>query len=308
MRRPAALAALPLALSVFSANAADLPPVHKAPASSLAQWTIAASFDLISLERRKGAAIPLATGLSSDDLNLGSSKGADAKIEVGFGNVGVAARHIGHFEWSDLQATTATTLFTTPNINFGSRLVPVGYRSDLGSWEIGAFWQPWSRVKVFGGYREFRVSETLFADLTAATFTVATSNRLAGFQAGLTARLFEGNIVSPALGGLYGDVTGRWGRYRNSVSLAHLPVGVGGAVASFKEESTNTNAIELEAKIGYALSPNADIHVGYRYLRFDRLVLAPENYTSVNIATGVGAPAYSKAEYQGFFGGLQIGF
>lgn len=103
-------------------------------------------------------------------------------------------------------------------------------------------------------------------------------------------------------------MTGRWGRYRNSTTLQHLPVGVGGAIASLISDAANTTAIELDAKIGYALSPNADLHFGYRYLRFDRVVLAPENYTSVDITTGLGTPVYSRAEYHGFFGGIQVGF
>lgn len=304
-----ALLALLFGLAASSVLAADIPAaVYKAPVTDKPQWTIAASFDLLTLERRKGAGVTLAPGLSSSDFDFGQSPGADLKVEVGFANLGAEARYIGQFGWSDQQSVMATTLLTNPNINFGPRLVPIGYASNLNSWELNAFWKIAPRWKVFGGYREFRIGETLSANLTAATFTVSSGNQLSGFQAGLAARVFEGSVLSPSLAGFYGDVVGRWGLYRNSARLAHLPVGVGGAVSSEKTDSANATVLELEAKVGYALSPNADLHVGYRYLRFDRVVLAPDNYTSVNIVTGAGTPVYSKAEYQGFFGGVQVGF
>lgn len=156
MHRLAAFAVLLFGLSAWPVVAADLPQaVYRAPAPDLTRWTIAASFDLIALEKRKGAAIPLATGLSSTELNLGHSNSADVKVEVGFANVGVEARHIGQFGWFDQQSTTATTLFTNPNINFGSRLVPIQYASDLTSWEVGAFWKFFRGWKVFAAIGSF---------------------------------------------------------------------------------------------------------------------------------------------------------
>ena len=85
-----------------------------------------------------------------------------------------------------------------------------------------------------------------------ANYTVATQNRLSGLQAGIALRVLDGADLSPAIAGLYGDVTGRIGRYDNADTLTTTSTGVAGAVPFIAaSDSAHTTAIELDATIGY---------------------------------------------------------
>lgn len=298
-----------LLVGVAGGHAADQPVPPAAVASG---WSIQASFDVIDLARRKGANVPIASGLGTGDLNLGHKAGADLRIAVAFRSFGVEGRYLGNFEWQDQRATEgATAVFSTPQINFAPRTVMGQYVSDFSSYEINAFWQAHSRVRVFGGYRRFNVAESLAADIGAgtATYTVATQNRLSGVQAGIALRVLEGADLSPAIAGLYGDVTGRIGSYENTDAMTTTSIGVAGAVPFIAASgSGRTTAFELDASIGYRVTPNVSVYAGYRYLKLRGLALAPENFASANILTGTATIARADATYDGVFTGIRLGW
>jgi hypothetical protein len=297
-----------LLAGVASGHAADRPSPMAAPASG---WSIQASFDLISLERRKGADIPIAPGLGTGDFNLGRQAGGDLRIAASFRSFGVEGRYLGNFDWNDQRTTgPVTAVFSNPTINFAARPVTGQYVSDFSSYEINAFWQVHSRIRVFGGYRRFSVAESLAVNIGGlANFAVATQNRLSGLQAGVALRVLDGADVSPAIAGLYGDVSGRIGRYNNADSLTTTTTGVGGALPFIAaSESVRTTAMELDATVGYRLSPNSSVYVGYRYLKLQGLALAPENIKSANISTGSATIARADASYDGVFTGLRLGW
>ena len=297
-----------LLAGVASGHAADRPSPMPAPASG---WSIQASFDLISLERRKGADIPIAPGLGTGDFNLGRQAGGDLRIAASFRSFGVEGRYLGNFDWHDQRTTgPVTAVFSNPTINFAGLPVTGQYVSDFSSYEINAFWQVHSRIRVFGGYRRFSVAESLAVNIGGLEhFAVATQNRLSGLQAGVALRVLDGADVSPAIAGLYGDVSGRIGRYDNADSLTTTTTGVGGALPFIAaSESVRTTAMELDATVGYRLSPNSSVYVGYRYLKLQGLALAPENIKSANISTGSATIARADATYDGVFTGLRLGW
>lgn len=297
-----------LLAGVASGHAADQPSPKPAPASD---WSIQASFDLIDLARRKGANIPIAPGLGTGDFNLGRQAGADLRIAASFRSFGVEGRYLGNFEWQDQRTTgPATAVFSNPTINFAPLPVTGQYVSDFSSYEINAFWQVIPRIRVFGGYRHFSVAESLAVNIGGlANYTVATQNQLSGLQAGIALRVLDGADLSPAIAGLYGDVTGRIGRYRNADTMTTTTTGVGGALPLVAAgDSARTTAIEIDATIGYRLSPNASVYVGYRYLKLEGLALAPENFQSANITTGTATIARADATYDGVFTGVRVGW
>ncbi|HEX5211751.1 MAG TPA: hypothetical protein VFW22_08455 [Pseudolabrys sp.] len=297
-----------LLAGVASGHAADQPLPVAAPASG---WSIQASFDVISLARRKGANVPIADGLGTGDFNLGRQAGGDLRIAAAFRGFGVEGRYLGNFDWNDQRTTgPVTAVFSNPQINFAPRSVTGQYESDFSSYEINAFWQAHPRIRVFGGYRRFSVAEALALDIGGiANFTVATQNRLSGVQAGIALRVLDGADVSPAIAGLFGDVTGRIGRYDNAAALTTTSVGIGGAVPFIAaSDSARTTALELDATIGYRLAPNASVYVGYRYLKLQGLALAPENFQSANILTGTATIARADATYDGVFTGIRFGW
>ena len=297
-----------LLAGVASGHAADQPAPIAAPASG---WSIQASVDFISLARRKGADIPIAPGLGTGDFNLGRQAGGDLRIAASFRSFGVEGRYLGNFDGHD-QITTGpvTAVLSNPQINFAPRSVTGQYVSDFSSYEINAFWQVIPRIRVFGGYRRFNVAESLAVNIGGiANYTVATQNRLSGLQAGIALRVLDGADLSPAIAGLYGDVTGRIGRYDNADALTTTSIGVAGAVPFIAaSDSARTTAIELDATIGYRLSPNASVYVGYRYLKLEGLALAPENFQSANILTGSATIARANATYDGLFTGVRVGW
>lgn len=71
-------------------------------------------------------------------------------------------------------------------------------------------------------------------------------------------------------------------------------------------DHTRSTVTELDATVGYRLSPNASVHVGYRYLKLDGMALAPENIKGANITTGAATIARAAATYDGVFGGLRL--
>jgi hypothetical protein len=111
------------------------------------------------------------------------------------------------------------------------------------------------------------------------------------------------------LSGLYADVTGRIGRYRNEHGLTTTTSGVGGALPIVTaSDGVHSRAVELDASLGYRFSQNAGVHVGYRHLKLSHIALAPDNIASANIVTGAGTIALSDATYRGFFAGVQVGW
>ncbi len=242
---------------------------------------------------------------------MGRQTGADARFAVSFRGFGVEGRYLGSFAWQDQHTTgLVTTLLTIPNINFGARTIAAQYGSDFSSREINAFWQVVPRVRIFGGYRRFNIAESFAVDLGGGSnFTIATANRLSGFQAGGALRVFDGADWSPAIAGVYVDVTGRIGRYDSDVSMLTTTANIGGALPSAAaSDRVRSTVTELDATVGYRWSPNASVHAGYRYLKLQGLALAPDNIASTNIVTGAASIVRTDVAYSGVFAGLRIGF
>lgn len=249
-------------------------------------WTARAG--VVYLRRSSNTAIPIIAG--APPINS-----RDVGFDYETGPMFTLIRH-GIFQscW-DFEATyfgidsytgtrtsaNATTLFTTPNINFGPTPVRTRYDSEFDSAEFNLRrqWNNW--VTLLGGFRWINMNETLNTDIGgAANHRIDVDNQLYGFQLGADTFLWSRGRFSL-------EAYGKAGVYGNNSDARTTTAGIGGAVPTF---AASQNRAAFVGDLGltgvYDINNRWSLRGGYQMLWLDGVALAPDQLDNMNVTTG----------------------
>lgn len=268
-------------------------------------WTL--QFDALFLRRAEQAVLPLVNGATpygAQDLDVPFKFGPRVSL-IGSNLYGPWAAEFTYFSvdgWlAQRTSDTATTLFTTPAINFGARTVTSAYRESLYSTEFNIRRQFWNQIDVISGFRMIELQSDLFTDLVGSSHHVNTNNHLYGYQLGGDWRFFSGyhfDFNTWAKAGIYG----------NAADQSTDIVNVGGAVPNYGVQGGRAAFVgELGVAGAYRWNGWLAVRGGYQMLWLDGLAMAPDQIPVSNVATGVATLDTSKSLlYHGGFMGLEV--
>jgi opacity protein-like surface antigen len=235
--------------------------------------------------------------LNGQDLAFPDKGGVDARLGAGFGQWSVEGRFLGGFKWnSSIPAFASGNAQIGAFSNFGVNSLSPSARSSLDSWEANLRWQALPWLTPFVGYRQIKMSDE--TDINAvfnafsALYTFSIPWQAKGVQIGANVRLLgPGTTWQP--GPFFFDVDGRIGIYKvNADVLFNLIPSTGGSFPSGTTFSKSNSMIyELGATLGYQITPNWDVHVGYRLLSITDALFANDYAARATaLATAAAAP------------------
>lgn len=268
-------------------------------------WSL--QFDAIFLRRSEQTVLPLvdgATPYGAQNLDVPFKFGPRVSL-IGSNLYGQWQAEFTYFSvdgWlTQRTSDAATTLLTTPAINFGARPVTSAYRESLYSTEFNLRRQFWNSLTMISGFRMIELQSDLFTDLVGSSHHVNANNHLYGYQLGGDWRFFSGyhlDLSTWLKAGVYG----------NAADQSTDIVNVGGAVPNFGVAGGRAAFVgELGVAGAYRWNGWLAARAGYQLLWFDGVAMAPDQIPVSNVATGVAALDTSKTLlYHGGFMGLEL--
>jgi hypothetical protein len=271
-----------LAAAPGGAVAADMPtkaPLAPAPAVSSGLF-VDASIDGVFVRRNSAdgtIVIPIAAPgalISGQDFPFDRTVGGyDARLRVGYGQWGLEGRYLGGLRWNsavpDLGAVGNFRLGSFSN--FGATALSAADRSNFRSVEANLRWQPWTWLTPFAGYRQIKMFDESDFNVAFPAFTALYSFtvpwKAEGPQVGTEIRLFgPGTPWQP--GPFFADVDGRIGYYHVSATTNFLlaPSTGGTFTGGSTFSRSNSMIYELGATLGYQVTRNWEVRVGYRFI------------------------------------------
>ncbi len=221
------------------------------------------------------------TIIDADDFSLKNGGGADARLRVGYGQWSLEGRFLGNFQ----KDSGIPNLGAVGNVrigsfsNFGATALSGSASTKMESWELNLRWQAQPWLTPFIGYRQLKLSDQTSLTITfpafSALYNFSTPWLARGAQIGADIRLLgPGTTWQP--GPFFFDLDARVGLFHVSADSAFLLLpSTGGGFPGGSSFSKNTSLIsEFGATLGYQLTPNWDIHTGYRLLIAQNVVTA----------------------------------
>lgn len=240
---------------------------------------VSGSFDGMNISRSNISgpiAVPVAgtgTVIDANDLRFSDRWGYDARLRAGIGMWSVEGRYLQSSTWNsnlgDLGAVGNVRIGSFSN--FGATALSANADSKLQSWEFNLRGQvlPW--LTPFIGYREFKTSDRTNLDIAFPAFTALYTFdvpwKAQGVQIGADVHLIgRGTTWQP--GPFYVDLDGRAGLYRVRANpdFNLLPSTGGSFPAGTSFSKSSSPIYEVGATVGYEITSNWDIHLGYRLI------------------------------------------
>jgi hypothetical protein len=268
---------------VAPSHAAAIPPATVIPTG----FHFGASIDGVYGDRKnaEGAAVVPTTGpgtiISADDLKYGSESGYDIRAYVGYARWSVEARYLGGLHWKsdvpDLGAVGNVRIGSFSN--FGATALSADGASHFDSWEMNLRWQSLPWLTPFIGVRYIKIADDNSFNIAFPAFTAVyhfdTPQSATGVQIGADLRVF-GLGTSWQPGPFYLDLDGRIGlfHYKADTDFSLLPSTGGSFTGGASSSKSNSPIVELGATLGYQITPNWDIHAGYRFISVRDAIMA----------------------------------
>jgi Putative beta barrel porin-7 (BBP7) len=299
----------------FNASCSDLPSCSGSPCCDLAAcgdcccplWTVEAG--TIFLRRDNQTDVPLANGatpFSVADLAFHDYQAGPLVTLMRHGLFGTATTlevtYFGVQVSNTASSAGATSVFTTPAINFGANTVTSVYRSRFDSTEINLRDDLTEWLTFLAGFRWVELSDELSTDIGAlASHNVNVNNHLYGAQIGADVVILRRERFSI-------DWFGKAGIYGNSADQTTTTTGVGGAVPRLSARNSQSAFLgEMDLTLRYEITDHWSVLGGYRVIWLDGIALAPNQLANSNIATGAATlDNHGQPIYHGFTVAAQL--
>jgi hypothetical protein len=209
-------------------------------------------------------------------------------------------------------ATTGYPFFEFGLSPLDDSVYQTSYESSLNSFELNSRFRHWSHVAPLVGVRLIQLDDTLSqlsADATSQLDSTKATNQLWGFQLGAEALLWDGGSVRL-------QTTVKSGVFYNNLDLTV----VGSDVSKTNSITMVTTTIdpdasfstghisyfgEMNLELAYRVGPHWAIRVGYAAMWMDGVALAPDQFDSFHLQSGVGTFNYGTVLYHGSYVGLE---
>jgi hypothetical protein len=242
-----------------------------------------ASVDWLSVRRNNssggtiiqqfGSTTPFLTG---QNLIFGEITGAtDLRLRVGYAQWTIESRRLDGFSWN----SSSPNLGGIGNVQIGSfsnfgviGVNGIAGQSQFQSDEMNFRWQPVPWFTPFAGYRWITMQDQTSFTVVFPAFTALYSFAIPVWQSSGPQIGAEVRLIGPGTPWLpipfFVDVDARIGSFHtNAITGFNLLPSTGGSFpggASFASSGSQT--YEIGVAVGYRISPNAEIRVGFRRL------------------------------------------
>jgi hypothetical protein len=224
--------------------------------------------------------------LGSGDFDFGWEPGADARLGIGMGSFGLAARFFGGFNWDDSESLTTPVIWnlptTPPLFGLGVANIDADYDSELHTGELDLTYSPFGQVQFLAGARALVLDESLDlnADFGGNTALISTTADTWGIgpQLGL---LFNANLPGTRFF-LDGELRGGYLFTESDLDFG-VQQAIGPAFAAAGDPEGETFFGEGSVAARFQFNQYAGIRVGYTVLFVDDIPTAPSSVGGVDV-------------------------
>lgn len=227
--------------------------------------------------------------LTGRDYDFDWEPGADARLGVQFGSLGVAARFFGGFQWEESASLTTPVIWNFPTnpplFGLGVADIDTDYDSELHTGEVGLTFSPFQQVQFLAGARGLFLGESLDVNAdfggNAATISTTADTWGIGPQLGL--------LLNTSLPGtrfvLEGEVRGGYLFTESDLDFG-VTQNIGPAFAASGEPDGESFFAEASVAARFQFNEHAGIRAGYNVLFVDDIPTAPSSISGVNVIDG----------------------